>query len=185
MSAQNRLLYKVVIVGDGGIGKSTMVQRLVTGLYVAQRITIGTDLATFDVETDNSTKVRLQIWDFAGERRFRIFLPNYARGAVGCLLCYDITRRTSFDSLTEWYDIVNQNARNPAFILVGEKFDLADVRRSVETEQAEEFKEKFKLDYFVETSSKSGENNKLIFETLTRLILERQKAEKLEAERQK
>jgi Ras-related protein Rab-11A len=177
MSVQQRLLYKVVIVGDGGVGKSTMVQRLVTGLYIAQRITIGTDLATFDVEAENSAKVRLQIWDFAGERRFRIFLPNYARGAVGCLLCYDITRRTSFESLTEWYNIVYQNAANPVFILVGEKLDLADVRRSVEKEQAEEFKQRFKLDRFFETSSKSGENNKLIFETLTRLILEKQKME--------
>jgi len=175
MPEQKKLLYKVVIVGDGGIGKSTMVQRLVTGLYVAQRITIGTDLATFDVEMDDLLKVRLQIWDFAGERRFRIFLPNYARGAVGCLLCYDITRRTSFDSLTEWYDIVNNNTYNPVFILVGEKLDLADVRRSVEIEQAEKFKEKYRIDHFFETSSKSGENNEMIFETLTRLILERQK----------
>lgn len=171
------MLFKVVIVGDGGVGKSTMVQRLTTGQFIPQKITIGTDLATYDVDVDD-TPSRLQIWDFAGERRFRLFLPNYARGARGCIICYDITRRTSFDSLTEWYDIVNENASNPAFILVGEKLDLADVRRSVETEQAEEFKEKFKLDYFFETSSKSGENNRLIFETLTRLILEKQKAEK-------
>lgn len=171
------MLLKVVIVGDGGVGKSTMVQRLTTGQFIPQKITIGTDLATYDVDVDD-TPSRLQIWDFAGEKRFRLFLPNYARGARGCIICYDITRRTSFDNLTEWYNIVNQNARNPAFILVGEKLDLADVRRSVQTEQAEEFKKKFKLDYFFETSSKSGENNKLIFETLTHLILERQKAEK-------
>jgi Ras-related protein Rab-11A len=172
--SQRKLLFKVVVVGDGGIGKSTMVQRLITGLFISQKITIGTDLATFDIEVNNSTSVRLQIWDFAGERRFRIFLPNYARGAVGCLLCYDITRRTSFESLTEWYDIVYNNTANSVFILVGEKLDLADVRRSIDIEQAEEFKEKYKISYFFETSSKSGENNKKIFETLTRLILERQ-----------
>lgn len=176
MSTQ-KMLFKIVIVGDGGVGKSTMVQRLTTGQFIPQKITIGTDLATYDVDVDE-TPSRLQIWDFAGERRFRLFLPNYARGARGCVLCYDITRRTSFDSLTEWYNIVYQNASNPIFILVGEKLDLADVRRSVEKEQAEEFKKKFKVDYFFETSSKSGENNKIIFETLTRLILERQKAEK-------
>ncbi len=171
--SSRKLLFKIVIVGDGGVGKSTMVQRLLTGLYIGQYITIGTDLATYDVQIGDSTTVRLQIWDFAGERRFRIFLPNYARGAVGCLLCYDITRRTSFDSLEEWYNIVNDNAANPVFILVGEKLDLADVRRSIEYEQGEEFKQKYKLDYFYETSSKSGENNKMIFETLTRSIIER------------
>lgn len=176
MSTQ-KMLFKVVIAGDGGVGKSTMVQRLTTGQFIPQKITIGTDLATYDVDVDNKPS-RLQIWDFAGEKRFRIFLPNYARGARGCVLCYDITRRTSFDNLTEWYKIVHQNAVDIVFVLVGEKLDLADVRRSVEIEQAEEFKENFKIDYFFETSSKSGENNKKIFEALTRLILEKQEAEK-------
>ncbi len=169
---QRRMLFKVVVVGDGGVGKSTMVQRLTTGQFIPQKITIGTDLATIDVDIDN-INTTLQIWDFAGERRFRLFLPNYSRGATGCLLCYDITRRTSFDSLDEWYTIVNKNADDPVFILVGEKLDLADIRRSVQYEHAEEFKEKHDFDYFFETSSKSGENNKNIFETLTRSILKK------------
>ncbi|MBA7660389.1 hypothetical protein ES703_68391 [subsurface metagenome] len=166
------MLFKIVIVGDGGVGKSTMIQRLTTGQFIPQKITIGTDLATYDLDIDN-INIRLQIWDFAGERRFRLFLPNYSRGATGCLLCYDITRRTSFDSLDEWFNIVNENAINPVFILVGEKLDLADIRRSVKNEHAEELKEKYNLDYFFETSSKSGENNKMLFETLTRSILKK------------
>ncbi len=170
--AQRKMLFKIVIVGDGGVGKSTMIQRLTTGQFIPQKITIGTDLATYDIDIDN-INIRLQIWDFAGERRFRLFLPNYSRGATGCLLCYDITRRTSFDSLDEWFKIVNENAINPVIILVGEKLDLADIRRSVKDEDAEELKEKYNLDYFFETSSKSGENNMMIFETLTRLILKK------------
>jgi small GTP-binding protein len=171
MEKKKKALFKIVIVGDGGVGKSTMVQRLTTGRFIPQKITIGTDLATYDLLIDEYFDVRLQIWDFAGERRFRLFLPNYSRGATGCLLCYDITRRTSFDSLEEWFEIVNGNADNPVFILVGEKLDLADIRRSVEYDQAEKFKEKYNIDYFFETSSKSGENNEMIFETLTRSIL--------------
>ena len=73
---QRRMLFKVVIVGDGGVGKSTMVQRLTTGQFIPQKITIGTDLAIQSIQIDNKTTVNLQIWDFAGERRFRIFLPN-------------------------------------------------------------------------------------------------------------
>jgi len=172
--ASRKLLFKVVVVGDGGIGKSTMIQRLSTGQFIPQKITIGTDLAVENIQIDENITVNLQIWDFAGERRFRIFLPNYAQGATGCLLCYDITRHTSFESLEEWYGIVKNNAVNPVFILVGQKLDLADIRRSVERSQAEEFKENHKIDCFFETSSKSGENNKMIFETLTRLILENQ-----------
>jgi Ras-related protein Rab-11A len=168
---QRKVLFKVVIVGDGGIGKSTMVQRLTTGQFLPQKITIGTDLATYDLQIEKKINVRLQIWDFAGERRFRLFLPNYSRGAAGCLLCYDITRRTSFDSLNEWYKIVNDNADNPIFILVGEKLDLAENQRSVDNIHANEFKEKYNIKYFFETSSKSGENNQMIFETITREIL--------------
>ncbi len=171
MCAARKMLFKIVVVGDGGVGKSTMVQRLITDQFIPMKITIGTDLATYDVQIDETFDIRLQIWDFAGERRFRLFLPNYSRGATGCLLCYDITRRTSFDSLEEWYKIVNNNADNPIFILVGEKLDLADIRRSVEYEHAEEFKEKYNIAYLFETSSKSGENNKMIFKTLTRSIL--------------
>lgn len=168
-----KLLFKVVVVGDGGVGKSTMVQRLTTGQFIPQKITIGTDLAVYTIDINEKTSANLQIWDFAGEKRFRLFLPNYSRGATGCLLCYDITRRTSFDNLNEWYNIVNNNADDPVFILVGEKLDLADIRRSVEYNQAEEFMEKYKIDHFFETSSKNGKNNKKIFETLTHSILTR------------
>ena len=171
--ASRKLLFKICIVGDGGVGKSTMVQRLSTGQFIPQKITIGTDLAVESIRIDDKIMADLQIWDFAGERRFRLFLPNYARGAVGCLLCYDITRRTSFDSLEEWYSIVEKNAVDPVFILVGEKLDLADVRRSVETDQAEKFKDGHNIDRFFETSSKNGDNNNTIFETLTRLILKK------------
>lgn len=171
--SSRKLLFKIVIVGDGGVGKSTMVQRLTTGQFIPQKITIGTDLAIHQVKIDEKTSANLQIWDFAGERRFRIFLPNYARGATGCLLCYDITRRSSFDNLDEWYKIVINNADNPVFILVGEKADLADIRRSVEIQHAEGFKEKYNIDNFFETSSKNGENNKKIFKTLTRSIMKR------------
>ena len=173
MSSQKRLLFKIIVVGDGGVGKSTMIQRLTTGRFIPQKITIGTDLATINISTEKAM-VTLQIWDFGGEKRFRFFLPNYCRGAQGCLLCYDITRYPSFDNLREWYQIVHENTSDPVFILVGEKLDLADIRRSVQYEHAEEFKNKYNLDYFFETSSKSGENNRMIFETLTRSILKKQ-----------
>jgi small GTP-binding protein len=173
MIKRQRILYKVLIVGDGGVGKSTMVQRLLTGIFLNQKITIGTDLATWEMNVGENLIVTLQIWDFAGERRFRFFLPNYARGASGCVLCYDLTRRTSFDNLIEWYNIVNDNSSNPVFILVGGKHDLADQRRSVDFLEAINFKKKYNISYVFESSSKSGFNNKIIFETLTRAILER------------
>jgi len=171
MAQRKKFLFKVVVVGDGGVGKSTMIQRLITGRYIAQKITIGTDLASYNVELED-LEVRLQIWDFAGEKRFRFFLPNYSRGAHGCLLCYDITRYSSFEHLTEWYNIVNDNS-SPVFVLIGEKYDLSAIKRTVSQNEAEDFQGEYNIPYFFETSSKSGFNNKSIFQKLTKAILEK------------
>jgi small GTP-binding protein len=168
---ERRLFFKVIVVGDGGVGKSTMIQRLVTGMYIPQKITIGTDLASYSVDVKGKGSVKLQIWDFAGEARFRFFLPNYARGAFGCLLCYDMTRYASFENLTEWYNIVKQNAADPIFVLVGCKLDMADEKRVVEYLEAKKIQDQFNLEYFFETSSKSGVNNHIIFQTLTEGII--------------
>jgi len=173
MSTMSRqFLFKVIIVGDGGVGKSTMIKRLTTGLYIPQKITIGTDLASIKIDMGENGSAKLQIWDFAGEQRFRFFLPNYARGALGCVLCYVITRYQSMESLIEWYNIVKDNAANPVFVLVGCKSDLAE-KRIIDFNKGKEFQEKYKIDYFFESSSKSGENNQLIFQTLTEGILEK------------
>ncbi|MFX1238454.1 MAG: ADP-ribosylation factor-like protein, partial [Promethearchaeota archaeon] len=82
MAGREKFMFKVVVVGNGGVGKSTMIQRLITGKFLSQKITIGTDLASFrlDIEDNdgNTFKITLQLWDFAGEKRFRFFLPRYA-----------------------------------------------------------------------------------------------------------
>lgn len=172
---KHQYLFKIVVVGDGGVGKSTMIQRLITGQFVPMKITIGTDLASYDMNFEDIS-VKLQIWDFAGERRFRFFLPNYARGAQGCILCYDITRYTSFQNLKEWYDIVKQNTKTETvFLLVGGKADLASYRRTVQRTEAEEFQKELNIPYFFETSSKTGENNKNAFEMLTEAMLKKRK----------
>ena len=94
-----RLLFKIIVVGDGGVGKSTMIQRLMTGQFIPMKITIGTDLISHDIPISDTEITKLQIWDFGGEKRFRFFLPNYCQGAAGCLLCYDITRFQSLENL--------------------------------------------------------------------------------------
>ncbi len=170
--AQRKLLFKIIVVGDGGVGKSTMIQRLLTGRFIAQKITIGTDLATFDIDLENNVQIKLQIWDFAGEKRFRFFLPNYSRGAYGVLICYDISRFTSFDNLLEWLGIVSTSAADPVYMLIGGKADLEE-KRVVSRDSAEAFKKEHDLDYFIETSSLDGKNNRLIFETLTKAIIEK------------
>jgi len=170
---KHQYIFKILVVGDGGVGKSTMIQRLITGHFVPMKITIGTDLLTWST-TIGDIDIKLQIWDFAGEKRFRFFLPNYARGAQGCLLCYDITRYTSFQNLQDWYNIVKENTNTETiFLLVGGKADLASYRRTVERTDAEKFQKEHNIPYFIETSSKSGENNKNVFEILTEAMLKK------------
>ena len=169
---KREFLFKIVVVGDGGVGKSTMIQRLITGHFVPMKITIGTDLMSWSTTRDN-VDIKLQIWDFAGEKRFRFFLPNYARGAQGCLLCYDISRYTSFQNLQEWYDVVEENTKNPIFIMVGGKADLSESRRTVKKEEAEEFKNEHNIPFLIETSSKTGDNNTNLFETLVEAMLKK------------
>jgi small GTP-binding protein len=164
-------LYKCVIVGDGGVGKSTMLQRLITEEFMPMKMTIGSDFENYAVEVEGSV-VQLQIWDFSGQKRFQFFLPNYCNGASGVLLCYDITRYATLKNIQKWYDLTEKNTDDPIFILIGEKNDL-EHKRSVPKDSGEEMKEKLNLDYFFETSSKSGENNKLIFKTLAKAILEK------------
>ncbi len=176
MSQQSDLkrqyLFKILVVGDGGVGKSTMIQRLITGHFVPMKITIGTDLLTWSTTRDD-IDIKLQIWDFAGEKRFRFFLPNYSRGAQGCLLCFDISRYTSFQNLQEWYDIVKENTKDIIFHMVGNKADLADSRRTVQKEEAENFQNDHDIPFLIETSSKTGENNADIFETLVEAMLKK------------
>jgi len=165
------LLFKVVLVGDGGVGKSTMLQRLITNEFIPMQVTIGTDFKMYNVPINNSI-IKLQIWDLAGEERFHFLLANYCQGATGVLLCYDITRYATFKNIGKWYKLAKQNADNPVFILVGEKRDL-EYRRAVPREFGNFYKRDYQLDYFFETSSKSGINNKLIFETLASAIAEK------------
>ena len=170
---KHQYLFKIVVVGDGGVGKSTMIQRLITGHFVPMKITIGTDLASYDMNIEDIS-VKLQIWDFAGEKRFRFFLPNYARGAQGCILCYDITRYTSFQNLEEWYNIVKENTNtDTVFLLVGGKADLSEFRRTVTQKDAEELQQNLDIPFFLETSSKTGENNINVFEMLTEAMLKK------------
>ncbi|TXT64698.1 MAG: Small GTP-binding domain protein [Promethearchaeota archaeon] len=169
------ILFKIAILGDGGVGKSTMLQRLITNEFIPCQMTIGTDFKMYDVQVNN-TLIKLQLWDLAGEDRFRFLIGSYCRGASGVLLCYDITRYITFKNLDKWYSIAKENADDPVVILVGGKKDL-EFKRTVPEDLGQQYKEQYQLDYFFETSSKSGVNNKLIFETLAKAIAEKREIE--------
>jgi len=173
----NKAAYKIVIFGDGGLGKTTLIKRYTTGVFDdSTTMTIGVDFSIKKLEI-GGYPVKFQLWDFMGEERFRILLPGFVSGAEGGIFVFDITRYNSLQNLKGWISIIKEFADESGhfvpLILVGSKVDL-EAFRSVDpfygkklVEQHEEFVT------YIECSSKSGKNVDLVFETLAREILKR------------
>jgi len=170
--------FKVCIFGAGGVGKTTLVQRYVTGHFrESTKMTIGADILIKELEINN-WKVKLQIWDFGGEARFRFFLPPYARGAFAGIFMFDITRYNSLLDFDEWMKIFLKGAsfggKQVPVLMVGGKLDLEN-RRTVSLEEASYFAQNRNVFKIMECSSKTGENVELIFEVITKEIMENYK----------
>uniref|UniRef100_A0A0A9WD40 Ras-related protein Rab-43 n=1 Tax=Lygus hesperus TaxID=30085 RepID=A0A0A9WD40_LYGHE len=130
-------LFKIVLIGDCGAGKTSVVQRFKTGNFVERHgNTIGVDFSMKSVTIENK-KVKLQIWDTAGQERFRTITQSYYRSANGVIIVYDITKRSSFLNLHRWIEEVRRyTASNVLLILIGNKCDLNSLRE-VEAEERE------------------------------------------------
>ncbi|XP_066908114.1 ras-related protein Rab-43 [Halyomorpha halys] len=122
-------LFKIVLIGDCGAGKTSVVQRFKTGNFVERHgNTIGVDFSMKSVTIDGK-KVKLQIWDTAGQERFRTITQSYYRSANGVIIVYDITKRSSFLNLQRWIEEVRRyTASNVLLILIGNKCDLQSLR---------------------------------------------------------
>ena len=166
--------FKIIIFGDAGCGKTTLTQRFLTNLFVSdQTMTIGVD---FEVKslTVNEQKVKLQIWDFGGEERFRFLLPTYVRGARGGLFLYDITNFSSIAHIDDWLSVIRKEIRAEdifPIIVVGGKADLVE-SREVSSAEGIKIAKSRNVNGFIETSSKTGENVEKAFEALTSLMLD-------------
>mgnify|MGYP006289233405 CR=1 FL=1 len=167
--------FKVVIFGDGGVGKTTLVNRYLTGVFKGDTtMTIGVDFHVKKMEMDGLS-IGLQIWDFAGEEQFRFLLPSYVRGASGGIFMYDVTRYSSLKHMKDWMGVFNGECKDDRFqipaLMVGGKIDL-ETKRSISTEYGREIAEEHDFTDFVECSAKTGVNVEIVFEKLTHALLE-------------
>jgi Ras-related protein Rab-7A len=167
--------FKVCIFGDGGVGKTTLVNRYLTGIFQdSYRITIGADFYVKRIKIDG-INISLQIWDFAGENRFKFILPSYIVGSSGCIFMFDITRYSSIKNLNDWIEVFNKGAKNEPgkipLIMVGGKIDLS-YKRAVQSDHAKEIAENNDFLDYIECSSKTGENVEQIFLTIAKIMLE-------------
>mmetsp|Transcript_2059 Transcript_2059/g.3634 ORF Transcript_2059/g.3634 Transcript_2059/m.3634 type:complete len:201 (-) Transcript_2059:177-779(-) len=164
-------LFKVVLIGDSGVGKSNLLSRFTRNEFnLESKSTIGVEFATRGIPVDGKM-IKSQIWDTAGQERFRAVTKNYYRGAAGALLVYDITRRETFNHLTSWLSDA-RTMTNPSTIimLIGNKSDL-DFQRDISYEEASKFAEENGL-IFIETSAKTKVGVQQAFEEIVQKILD-------------
>ena len=163
-------VFKIVIFGDAGSGKTTLTQRYMSNKFISDtQMTIGVDLQVKVLKAANK-RVKLQIWDFGGEERFRFFLPKYVKGAHGGLFMYDITNIESTLHIYTWISIIRESAESFPIMLIGGKSDLEEYRE-VKKEEGEKLMKEYEFEGFLECSSKTGENVERVFEDLTLSML--------------
>jgi len=162
-------LFKVVLIGDSGSGKSNLLSRFTRSEFnLESKSTIGVEFATKSIQTDGKI-IKAQIWDTAGQERYRAITSAYYRGAVGALLVYDISKRLSYDNVSRWLKELRDHAdSNIVIMLVGNKKDLRHMRQ-VNTDEAKEFCKQHKL-FFIETSALADSNVNIAFETILKEI---------------
>ncbi|KAI8583889.1 hypothetical protein K450DRAFT_220446 [Umbelopsis ramanniana AG] len=159
-------LFKLVLIGDSGVGKSNILSRFTTNEFnLESKSTIGVEFATKNVSIDGHT-VKCQIWDTSGQERYRAITGAYYRGAVGALLVYDITRPTSFQNVSHWLKELRDHADEKIVImLVGNKLDLSETSRAVPTEEGGALAETQDF-LFMETSALDATNVDNAFATI-------------------
>ncbi|XP_077534244.1 RAS oncogene family member Rab35 [Haemaphysalis longicornis] len=169
-------LFKLLIIGDSGVGKSSLLLRFADNTFTGNYITtIGVDFKIRTLEVDGE-RVKLQIWDTAGQERFRTITSTYYRGTHGVVVVYDVTNGESFANVKRWLHEIDQNCDVVNRILVGNKNDDPS-RKVVLTEDAQRFADQMGIQLF-ETSAKENINVEEMFNAITRMVLKSKKEQK-------
>lgn len=154
--------YKLVLLGESAVGKSSLVLRFVKGQFFEyQESTIGAAFLTQSVVVDDAT-VKFEIWDTAGQERYHSLAPMYYRGAAAAIVVYDITSANSFERAKNWVkELQKQGSANIVIALAGNKYDLKE-QQEVTPETAREYAEENNI-FFIETSAKTDHNVSQLF----------------------
>jgi Ras-related protein Rab-7A len=176
MASRKKVLLKVIILGDSGVGKTSLMNQYVNKKFSASyKATIGADFLTREVLVDDR-QVTMQLWDTAGQERFQSLGVAFYRGADCCVLVFDVNSTKSFEALESWRDefLIQASPRDPdnfPFVVLGNKIDVEDSKRAVSTKRANTFcNSKGGIPYF-ETSAKEAINVEQAFEVIARNAL--------------
>uniref|UniRef100_UPI00358FB42B ras-related protein rab7-like isoform X1 n=3 Tax=Myxine glutinosa TaxID=7769 RepID=UPI00358FB42B len=185
MATRKKVLLKVIILGDSGVGKTSLMNQYVNKKFSNQyKATIGADFLTKEVVVDDRL-VTLQIWDTAGQERFQSLGVAFYRGADCCVLVFDVTMANTFRTLDSWRDefLIQASPRDPdnfPFVVLGNKIDLEN--RQVSTKRAQAWcTNKNEIPYF-ETSAKEAINVEQAFQTIARNALKQETDVEIQSE---
>ena len=165
---KNKIILKILTLGDSAVGKSALLVRYTQNKFNSGYLsTVGIDYQSKKINYQNRD-IEMQIWDSAGQEKYRAISKQYYKKANGILLLYDVTSRESFLGIKEWIrDINNMVTMKPSLILVGNKIDL---ERKVLTEEGEELSKKYNVMFF-ETSAATGKGIEELFQALLENIM--------------
>ncbi|KAJ3097172.1 GTP-binding protein of the rab [Phlyctochytrium bullatum] len=172
MNPEYDYLFKLLLIGDSGVGKSCLLLRFADDTYTESYIsTIGVDFKIRTIELEGKT-VKLQIWDTAGQERFRTITSTYYRGAHGIIVVYDVTDQDTFNNVKQWLQEIDRYASEGVNkLLVGNKSDLV-AKKVVDYNAAKEFADQLQIP-FLETSAKNSSNVEQAFLTMAKQIKDR------------
>ena len=177
-------VYKVLLLGDSSVGKTCFLLRYCDRTFQEAHLsTIGLDYRLKTMTLENNKNIKLQIWDTAGQDRFRALTKNYYKGANGIILIYDISTTQTFENVKVWINQIKEEANaNVIIYLVGNKIDLPKDKRTVSEEEGQKLADEYKF-LFKEASAKEGTNVNEIFQELVEKIDAEAKPEVLNTEK--
>ena len=166
------LIFKIVLIGDSGVGKTNILSRYISNEFsLTTQATVGVEFGSKIIKRGEKL-IKLQIWDTAGQERYKSITSAYYKGAKGALIVYDITNRFTFESVDKWVqDLNSYGDKNLTLLLVGNKSDLED-KRQIMKEDGEEKAKSFNLG-FIETSACSGDNIDQAFDIMLKEVLKK------------
>ena len=166
----NAIRYKIIFVGDAGVGKTTIINRINDNEFQsAYDATIGVDFWPKKINF-RGNEITLQIWDTAGQERYRGLIPSYVRNSSIVFIVFDITNRKTFESIPKWIELIKSIEKNNILVLIGNKEDLKE-KREVEKKEGEDLAKENEMHYY-ELSAKNYNNNdikKIFFNTVIEL----------------
>ena len=167
-------VFKIVVLGEAAVGKTSLINQYVEYTFKEDyKPTLGANIIRKDVFIDEiNAKIRLIMWDLAGQEKYNVIRSMYFQGCVGALLVYDVTRPITFELInSKWLmDFKKFVKKEGTYILIGNKIDLKD-QRVVSTEDGKKLAEEVKASDFIETSAKLNENVEMAFKKLVHQIL--------------